>query len=149
MNYRQAEMTDISTIVSLRIQLLQDEGMFDEIDIEKELTEYFTKYLNKDLIVLLAEEDGQAVATGAVIFQEMPPSFGNATGVRAYVTNVYTQPKYRRQGISTKLMDMIKIIAQQRGMKSFWLWATKEGVPFYTEYGFDKMKAFTPMDYKF
>ncbi len=147
MIYRKATEEDIDSIIELRINLLIEEGATEPTNIESQLKEYFLSELNETIVVMLAEEEGEAVATSSVIFQKYPPSFSNREGMRAYVANVYTAPEYRRKGISTLLLDKLVEEVKERGISYIWLWATEQGVSMYKKYGFKDLTAFTTMDY--
>lgn len=146
MNYRIANLEDLDEVIHLRLELLREEGAYIEQDIRESIRTYFTEQLNKTIIVMIAEENGKAVATSSVIFQEYPPSFGNITGMRAYIANVYTLPEYRKKGISTTLLDLLVDQVKKRNISYIWLWATEEGVSLYKKYGFDHLTAFETMD---
>ncbi len=145
--YRKATRDDIEAIITLRMRLLIEEGAAPEVDIRTSLSAYFEEVFDKELLVRVAEDNGQVVATSAVLFQKYPASFSNQQGMRAYITNVYTVPEYRRRGISTKLLDGLVEDIRERGITSVWLWATDEGIPLYEKYGFEEMKAFVTMVY--
>ena len=147
MIYRKATEKDIDSIVEMRINLLIEEAATIPTDIRAELKEYFSIEINKTIVVMLAEEKDKIVATSSVIFQKYPPSFSNKEGMRAYITNVYTMPEYRRQGISTKLLDKLIEEVKKRGISYVWLWATEQGTYLYKKYGFEELKAFSTMDY--
>ena len=147
MIYRKATEKDIDSIVEMRINLLIEEAATIPTDIRAELKEYFSIEINKTIVVMLAEEKDKIVATSSVIFQKYPPSFSNKEGMRAYITNVYTMPEYRRQGISTKLLDKLIEEVKKRGILYVWLWATEQGNHLYKKYGFEELKAFSTMDY--
>ena len=147
MIYRKATEKDIDSIVEMRINLLIEEAATIPTDIRAELKEYFSIEINKTIVVMLAEEKDKIVATSSVIFQKYPPSFSNKEGMRAYITNVYTMPEYRRQGISTKLLDKLIEEVKKRGILYVWLWATEQGNYLYKKYGFEELKAFSTMDY--
>ncbi len=147
MVYRKADSSDIDKIIELRIKLLIEEAAVAPNDINAELREYFTKELNKNIIVMLAESGGEVVGTSAVIFQKYPPHFGNKKGMRAYITNVYTEREFRRKGISTALLNELIKEIKQRDIPHVWLWSTKEGVEFYEKYGFNDIKMFNTMEY--
>ncbi len=148
MIFRKATLEDIEQISALRIALLIEEAASEETDITTELQEYFRGAMSENMIVTVAEEKGEVVATSAVIFQKYPPSFANKLGMRAYITNVYTKPEYRRQGISSRLMDLLVEEAKTRGVRHVWLWATEQGVPMYKKYGFEDLQNFTTMIYE-
>ncbi len=148
MNFRKATKDDIEQIIDLRIRLLTEEAVFEVIDIKKELRDYFYEELNKTIIISVAEDEGELVATSAVMIQQYPPSFGNREGLRAYITNVYTAPQYRRKGLGTKLLDILVEEVKNRGLSYIWLWSTKQGVPLYKKYGFKDLTTFATMDFE-
>ncbi len=147
MIYRKANEEDIDQIIQLRINLLIEEAATIPTDIDMELHNYFHDELNKTIVIMVAEEHSEIVSTSSVIFQKYPPAFNNKEGMRAYVTNVYTLPEYRRKGINTKLMDKIVEEVKERGISYIWLWATEGGVAFYKKYGFEDLTAFKTMNY--
>ncbi len=147
MIYRIAQQKDIDMIVDMRIKLLIEEGAGQPKNIESELKEYFSKSLNNDIVVVVAEDKGQIVATSTVVFQKYPPSFNNKHGIKAYITNVYTALEYRRKGISTVLMDMLIEEIKLRKVTTVWLWASKEGAHLYKKYGFKNLTKYATMDY--
>ncbi len=147
MVYKKATVEDIDSIIDMRVKLLIEEAAATPTNITTELREYFLTQLNKTIVVMLAEENGKAVATSSVVFQQYPPSFSNKQGMRAYVTNVYTLPEYRRKGINTALLDKLVEEVKSRNISYIWLWATEQGKQLYKKYGFKDLTTFATMDY--
>ncbi len=85
------------------------------------------------------EDNGEIVATAAILFHEYPPTFTNRPEIRGYVTNMYTAPAYRKKGIATELLDKLKEEAKKRGAAKMWLGASEMGRPVYEKYGFNVM----------
>ena len=54
--------------------------------------------------------------------------------------NIYTKPKYRRQGIAYKTLDLLVKAAKSRGITGISLVATDMGLPLYEKYGFVKLE---------
>lgn len=54
--------------------------------------------------------------------------------------NMYTKPKFRRQGIAYKTLDLLVKAAKSRGITVISLEATDMGRPLYEKYGFVKME---------
>ena len=54
--------------------------------------------------------------------------------------NIYTKPKYRRQGIAYKTLDLLVKAAKSRGITAISLEATDMGRPLYEKYGIVKME---------
>ncbi len=148
MTFEKASINDLPQIIDMRLKLLIEEGAHKQIDIQKELCDYYTKELNKSIFVFLAKDNDKPVATCSLIIQEYPPSFFNKQGLRAYIANMYTLPEYRRQKLAKELMDIAIKEIKARNISYVWLWATRQGLPFYENYGFENLDDFITMDYK-
>ncbi|MBO0960903.1 GNAT family N-acetyltransferase [Neobacillus sp. MM2021_6] len=137
MNYRKATIDDIKALIDLRKRQLMDEGSNPTTDIDLELTVFFkNKLSDSSLIQWLVEENEEIIACGAIIVYEFPPSYTNKSGKKAYVTNMYTNEKYRGQGIATKLLTKLVEEAKNLDIRKIWLGASKLGRPVYKKYGF-------------
>jgi ribosomal protein S18 acetylase RimI-like enzyme len=53
-----------------------------------------------------------------------------------YVTNVYTRPAYRGQGIGTRLMTHVLAWAREQDLESLIVWPSEASVGFYERAGF-------------
>jgi len=92
---------------------------------------------DNSMIELIAEVDGKIIATAALIVYDFPPSFSNKTGKKGYIAIVYTKPEYRRQGISTTLINKIVAIGKEKGITKFFLYASTLGKLLYLKCGFE------------
>ena len=100
---------------------------------------FFEKpFADGSLVERVAEEDGQVVATAAILFIEFPPAFTNPTGIRGYITNMYTSPDYRGKGIATSLLEKLMEEARARNIYMIFLGASKMGKPVYRKFGFEE-----------
>lgn len=54
--------------------------------------------------------------------------------------NMYTAPKYRRQGIAFHTLDLLVKDAREHGITQIALEATDMGRPLYEKFGFKKME---------
>ncbi len=137
MKYRKANIDDIDKLVELRKKQLVDEGIEPNIDIDRELYDFFQNKLSDgSLIQWLVEDNEEIIACGAVVFYEFPPSYTNKTGKKAYVTNMYTKENYSGQGIATKLLTKLVDEVKNAGITKIWLGASKMGRPVYKKFGF-------------
>jgi ribosomal protein S18 acetylase RimI-like enzyme len=137
MIYRTATIDEIDTLAKLRKQQLVDEGISDNKDIDTELHDFFTKKMKDgSLVEWVVEEKGNIIATGAIAFYEFPPTYTNKSGLKGYITNMYTAPAYRGRGIATSLLDKLIAEAKERKVEKLWLGASKMGRPVYLNYGF-------------
>lgn len=143
MTYRKANIKDIDQLAELRKKQLIDEGCYSDNNIDNELGKYFsTSISNENLIVWLATEDEYIIGTAGVCFFQYPPSFTNTTGRIAYITNVYTRNEYRKQGIATKLLELIVEEIKNEGCKFIRLHASSQGKKLYEKMGFTDVEGF-------
>jgi GNAT superfamily N-acetyltransferase len=147
MKYRKAEKGETGILAELRKKQLTDEGIAPDINIDGELARFFRDHMkDESMAEWVAEEDGRIVATAAVIFYDFPPSYSNKSGVKGYVTNMYTAPEYRGHGIAAALLDHIVEEAKLKNVKKLWLGASEMGRPVYLKYGFSETDDLLELD---
>ena len=147
MRYRAAELSDIPVLIALRREQLieesvRDEGRqreeFDTLDVSAEMTSFFMRKMGDgSMIEWIAEEDGEIVATSAILFYEFPPSLDFPNGNKGYIANMYTKPQYRGRGIASALIGRLTEEARKRGITRLWLSASNQGKPVYANCGFE------------
>ena len=84
----------------------------------------------------VAEENGQLIAQAFLQIVPKLPDLYNFERCFGYVTNVYTRPAYRSQGIGAKVMEHLKAWAIDHNLEFLMLWPTDRAMPFYTRAGF-------------
>lgn len=136
MEFRKATMEDIDLLVRYRKQMYLDN--YDRvIDFEDQMEDFFReKMADGSLVQWFVEENGEVVGTGGVLFYRVPPSFGNHSGRKGHVANMWTRTDRRRQGIATKLLDLCVAEAQKRNVTQLDLGASRLGRFVYEKYGF-------------
>ena len=138
-HFRKAESSEIPLLAELRKKQLIDEGSAPNAEADVYMIPFFKKHLSDgSLVEWVAEEDGQIVATAAMMFMEFPPAYSNPTGVRGYVTNMYTSPEYRGKGIASALLEKLMEEARARNIRIIFLGASKMGKPVYRRFGFEE-----------
>lgn len=148
MHIRKATIDDLNTIVKLRKQQLIDEGSNPIIDIDHDLETFFTNVItDESLYQLLAIEDEEVIATGAIIYYPFPPSYINQSGERAYVTNIYTHPNFRGRGLAQKIISLLIKDAEARDIKKIFLAASPLGKPVYKKLGFEEAPEWMEINY--
>ncbi len=148
MNYRKANINDIQYLVLYRKQQLIDEGLPPNanMNIDKELSDYFYSSISDgSLISWLAVDGDEIVATSGICFYQLPPTYSNPTGRVSYVTNMYTLPKYRKQGIASHLLRLIVDEAIKLEYKIVRLHASVDGKSIYSKMGFSDTDGFMAM----
>ncbi len=140
---RPATAEDIPTVLEHRLAMLAavfpDDGTPGRATIEdvREANRAWVEaHLGVDFFVWIAEREGQALASAAILWFEHPPSQINPAGREAYVLNVYTEPTARRQGLARQLLERLVEEARASGVKRVWLRASAEGRPLYESMGF-------------
>ena len=86
--------------------------------------------------ILVAQEETQIVSH--ISIQRIPkvPKPNRIDDALGYVTNVYTRPAYRGQGIGTRLMAHVLAWAQEQDLESLIVWPSETSVGFYERAGF-------------
>lgn len=148
MHIRKATIDDLNIIVKLRKQQLIDEGSNPIIDIDHDLETFFTNVItDESLYQLLAVENEEVIATGAIIYYPFPPSYINQSGERAYVTNIYTHPNFRGHGIAQQIISLLIKDAEARDIKKIFLAASPLGKPVYKKLGFEEAHEWMEINY--
>lgn len=146
LTYRAAGLADLDLLTETRIQVLRAANGLGE---EEDLTfvalmsrEYYEKALADGSHRAYLVFDGSAfVGAGGISYYRVMPTVHNPTGWKAYIMNMYTDPKYRRRGIATKTLDLLVGDAKSRGISHISLEATDEGRFLYERYGFTAMES--------
>ena len=139
--YRVATIDDLELLTQTRVEFFADIHK-DMTDVQKaEIYDYNKKYFEETLkddtfTAYLAFNEDTLIATSGVNFYRTPPNPGNKTGKTAYISNMYTKPEYRKQGIATHLFTVTIEEARKRGCERVILHATDGGRSVYEKYGF-------------
>lgn len=146
MNIKYATLEDIETIVSLRtLQLLDEEK---QNGTTHQASEDYINHLRRYLIdqfkhdrftqVFLIENE-EIIATGALNWVDLPPSFTNPSGYLGYITNIYTAVNHRKKGYAFKILNLLKDKAQNLGIQTLFLGASQSGQIVYEKFGFKEI----------
>ena len=147
MLYREATTGDVSALVSMRKRQLSDEGMAATNPIDAELTEWYEQGLSDGrLTVWVAEEDGDIVAVGALLYMQFPPSFKDPGGRRGYLNSLYTAPSFRGHGIATVILGKLMDAAKTHGVRRLWVGASRLGRRVLPRYGFRESDEWLEME---
>ena len=138
--YRKANLFDIDKLIQFRLDFLtEDRGELpDDVksNIVLQLKEYFTRHIGNDFIAFLAEAENQIVSGAFLVIIERPANPSFITGRIGTVLNVFTYPKFRRQGIATNILKELIKTAKDENLSFLELLATKKGRPLYEKLGF-------------
>lgn len=145
MIFEKATVQDISALIDLRIEYLQEDlGTITDKDlslIKTSLPLYYEKHLNKDLIVYVARNEVDIVSCAFLLIVEKPMSPSFITGKTGIVLNVYTKPEYRHRGYAKELMTMMLENAVAQDVSVIELKSTEDGYLLYKSVGFEDVRA--------
>lgn len=136
---RKATIKDIDDLVRFRTALFREMGILQEETntFQNACREYFRQYLaTGEFLSWVAENNNEIIATSGLVFTQKPPDPRNISGRETYVMNFYTLPKWRKQGIATKLMEEIIAFTKEKGIKLMQLHTTEIARKTYEKIGF-------------
>ncbi len=137
--FKKLSKDELDTFIDMRINQLKEEGATEEIDLKPALYNYYTKHLiDGTFVSWLAIDENRIVGTSGMSFVEKPPYFGCPTGKIGLLSSMYTDKKYRRQGIAKHLLSMVINEAREYGCKIVQITASDMGVLLYSDFGFVK-----------
>lgn len=84
----------------------------------------------------VAEIDARVVAMASIQLVQMMPRPSRARDALGYLTNVYTTPNYRNQGIGQGLLEYAKAWAQQQDLELLVVWPSWGSRSVYQRVGF-------------
>lgn len=134
MLFRKANRADIPQLIKFRKILLSHE---DNNSMDETFRNYFDSSLSdKSLIAWVADDDGLVISTICFCLCRFAPRYENPSGVVAYMTNVYTIPNYRCQGIVSKLISEAIDDLKTQGIKKILLHSSDMAKTMYENLGF-------------
>lgn len=140
MKLRKASMADISSLIELRLEYLQEEtgnlSPEQERAFSTQLEGYLPIHLGNDFFAFFAEEEGKIVSAAFLITSERPASMAFPNGRVGTIMNVFTCPEFRRKGYARKVVSFAVEDAKGMGIAMVELSATSEGRPLYEKLGF-------------
>ena len=140
-NIRKADLNDIPVIVDYRIIMFQTfiKETYDWQAIKEFEINYFQEKMQDNQFAAWVAEitDGTIIATAAVSFYETAPKPWNLQSRYAFVSSMYTEPEYRRQGIGGRLLKKVIDYSRSQGITHATLHASKSGKSLYESFGFE------------
>jgi GNAT superfamily N-acetyltransferase len=95
---------------------------------------------------LACQQDTVVAGAGAYLYDWFPNT-SDIYGHYAYLTNVYTDPAHRRQGLARRLVERVITLCRERSISLVRLFATPDGLAMYESMGFKHYPADQP-EYK-
>jgi ribosomal-protein-alanine N-acetyltransferase len=138
---RKATIKDVEKLINLRLDYLTDDKgraltTAETEAISKQLRDYIPRQMGIGFFAYLAERDGEISGVVFLAVSEKPANISFITGKIGTVLNVFTYPNYRRQGIATRLLNMMLVDAKAMNLSKLELSASDLGKPVYEKLGF-------------
>ncbi len=133
-----ATVQDIDKVLDARYETikavcnLEESYCFSERFME-DTKKYFQ---NAEQTTVLALDGENVVGCATLCYVWLVPTFDHSGGKRGHIMNVYTNRRYRRQGIAYQMMNMLIDDARGKGATELSLDATEDGRPLYEKCGF-------------
>lgn len=140
--YHKATADNVPVLVEYRIRFaieLKGERPPEVVaNLRRQLTNYFSEATTNDTCISFIAKNGNDIAgIGSVHIRQMPGNFKNPSGKWGYIMNMYTVPEFRKQGISTRILEKLIDAGKKAGVTAFELHSTKLGEPVYLKSGFE------------
>ena len=142
--YKKATIEDIDFLTTSRIEVLKAANKLaedvDMTEVKNQSYAYYKEALSSKMHTAYLVFDGDRfIGAGGISYFRVMPTYHNASGNKAYIMNMYTNPDYRRLGITYKTLELLVADAKERGITAISLEATDMGRPLYEKFGFVKM----------
>jgi GNAT superfamily N-acetyltransferase len=139
--YRMAIEADVDELARMRWDFRLEEAPGATIHDQATFVDACTAFLRQGLAerrwtYWIAQQETQIVSH--IYIQRVPkvPKPNKLDDALGYVTNVYTRPTYRGQGIGTQLMIHVLQWAREHDLESLIVWPSETSVGFYKRAGF-------------
>lgn len=141
MQYRMATDEDLAQLAELRWDFRSEDGTEQPVVDREEFVEGCTEFLRRGLesgyhTYWIAEHAGEIVSQIFVHRIDLVPRPCKAQDQFGYITNNYTKPTYRNQGIGSELMSRVKRWARDEDLELLIVYPSEEAVTFYERAGF-------------
>ena len=141
MNIRFAKKEDIDSLIKMRWDFtLEYRSNINENEYDsfyEECNDFLLDAITNDnWLIWVAEKDKKIVSHIFIELIHKVPRPGRKTYPFAYMTNVYTLPEFRNQGIGSKLMRELNDWMKKKNYELIIVWPGEESVNFYKRNGF-------------
>ena len=127
--YKKLTVNDLDVFIKMRINQLREEGAKEDIDLEPALKDYYLRHLSDGTFVSwLALDNDRIIGTSGMSIVEKPPYFGCPSGKIGLLSNMFTDPSYRRKGIAKTLLSKVIDEAKTQGCGTVQITASNMGV---------------------
>jgi len=135
---RLASYSDIEALIKMRLDftleystnLIISESMYEEYYKETKL--FLEKAIeSKQWFIWIVEVNNEVVSHIFLELIHKVPRPGGKTNPFVYMTNVYTLPQFRSQGIGSKLLEHIKNWSKGNNYEFIIVWPSDKSIDFY------------------
>ena len=138
---RLATTADIDTVLTLRMELLNEVAERIPAHLPEQIRSYLEKHLSDGTcLCALLEADGQAVSCAMLCLGESVPDEINTAGKFAMLASVYTRPEYRSRGYMESLLTALFDWGREAGVREVYITAEEKAIPLYRRLGFVPME---------
>jgi GNAT superfamily N-acetyltransferase len=139
--YRVATEADVDVLAQMRWDFRMEEtdgqAANDKPTFLTACTDFLRQgLLNGDWTYWVAAVDGQIVSHIFVQRITKVPKPNRLKDADGYVTNVYTRPVYRGQGIGSELLRYVTAWAKEQDLGTLFVWPSERSVSYYERAGF-------------
>lgn len=149
--FRKATIADVEALTRMRVRFLcdgRDDLPHDRRRLHQASATFFeTSILCGSFVSWIALDGDDIVSTGGLSVYSTPPNRKCPSGLTGYITNMYTLPEYRRQGLGTRIFRLTVEEARSLGCDRILLNSTEMGRHMYEQMGFtaaENMMQFFP-----
>ncbi|CDQ40581.1 MULTISPECIES: GNAT family N-acetyltransferase [Virgibacillus] len=142
MKVRLAEVEDIKQLIKMRwdftVEYDKSKGDSSFRAFEMECHSFLEKALinNDQWFIWIAEVNEEIVSHIYIELIDKVPRPGRITYPFAYMTNVYTIPKYRNKGIGSKLLQVVNKWSKKNNFEFIMVWPSEDSNHFYQKNGY-------------
>lgn len=137
---RQAQLSDIPLLVKARIDFLIALGHAvteeNAAIISKQVEQFLTQHLNRDIFAWIALDGETAAAAGFLTLFQGMAHVSMPSGTYGRITNMLTWPAYRSRGLARRIMNELINKAKENNVDFVNLDASDMGRPLYESLGF-------------
>jgi len=138
---QKVDTSNIAILVNYRISYLEElQGQMTEsykLQLRADLERYFLQAIQgKRFVALLAKTNNEIAGLGGMVIKEIPGDIYKTTYLEGDILNMYTLPNYRRQGISSFILEALLHEAKTLGISKVALHTSTDGENLYRKYGF-------------
>jgi GNAT superfamily N-acetyltransferase len=139
---RLASNDDIEQLVEMRRDFTFEDVKPDEAIARPEYEDDCRTFLREAISsgrwhVWIAEVDRQIIAHAFLALIDKVPRPVREPARIAYLTNVYTRPDFRGQGIGAEIIRAAQAVAREADVELVIVWPSDESVEFYKREGFE------------